>query len=71
MVTNLAKFDFIIILDKEELQKLEHIIDSMTLEFHEDPLEGNEYIHSTQGVIHLQTVLEEESERGGLPLMVN
>lgn len=66
MVTNLAKFDFIIILDKEELQKLEHIIDSMTLEFHEDPLEGNEYIHSTR-VIHLQTVLEEESKRGGLP----
>lgn len=46
MVTNLAKFDFIIILDKEELQKLEHIIDPMTLEFHEDPLEGDEYIHS-------------------------
>lgn len=67
MVTNLAKFYFIIILDKEELRRLEHIIHFMTLEFHEDPLEGNGYIHSIEGVIHLQTVLEEESKRGRLP----
>lgn len=67
MVTNLAKFYFIIILDKGELRRLEHIIDFMTLEFHEDPLEGNGYIHSIEGVIHLQTVLEEESKRGRLP----
>jgi hypothetical protein len=30
MVTNFAKFYSIIILDKEEIQRLEHIIDFMT-----------------------------------------